>query len=129
MTVQQFTYLSVLAGCVLATLPLEFFLQAKVYRRWQRMLLSVLPVAAVFLVWDVLAVSAGWWWFDENYITGLFLGSMPIEEILFFLIVPVCGLLTYEGVRFFKPQWARGGRPEIDRTTAQRTEATPKGGR
>ena len=28
------------------------------------------------------------------------LGLMPLEELLFFLVVPVCGLLTYEAVGY-----------------------------
>ncbi len=119
---QRLTYLLVLAACVLATLPLEFVLQARVYRRWQRVLLAVLPVSAVFLVWDVLAASAGWWWFDDDYLIGLFLGRLPIEEILFFVVVPICGLLTYEAVRHIRPDWAsRPGRAETP--TETHTEA------
>lgn len=118
---QGLTYLLVLGGCLLATLPLEIFLKAGVYRRWPRMLMAVLPVSAGFLIWDYLAVHAGWWWFDENYLTGLFVGSLPIEEILFFLVVPVCGLLTYEGVRFFRPDWAR---PDTRSQVVDKAEAS-----
>lgn len=112
MTLQQWTYLLVLAFCVVVTLPLEFVLQARVYRRWPRMLLAVLPVSAVFLVWDFLAAGAGWWWFDTDYLTGLFIGRLPIEEVLFFLVVPVCGLLTFEAVRHLRPQWAPAAQQE-----------------
>ena len=33
-----------------------------------------------------------------------FVGSLPVEEVLFFLVVPVCAILAYEGVRFVRPQ-------------------------
>jgi len=102
---QQWAYLAVLISCVVGTLPLEFALQARVYRRWTRALLAILPIAVGFLVWDYLAIRAGWWWFDDHYLTGLFIGQLPIEEILFFLIIPVCGLLTYEAVRHLRPSW------------------------
>jgi lycopene cyclase domain-containing protein len=105
--VQQLSYLLVLAACVLGTLPLEFALSARVYRRWQRALLAVLPVAAVFVVWDYLAVGAGWWFFDSHYLVGLFAGRLPIEELLFFLVVPICGILTFEAVRHLRPDWAQ----------------------
>jgi lycopene cyclase domain-containing protein len=121
----RLTYLLVLAACLLCTLPLELLMNARVYRRWQRALLAILPVSAVFLAWDVLATRAGWWWFDEDYIMGWFIGPLPIEEVLFFLVVPVCGLLTYEGVRFFKPGWAR--RPPV-RSGAGLDHSTPPGG-
>ena len=121
----RLTYLLVLAGCLLATLPLEIVLNARVYRRWQRAFLAILPVSTAFLAWDLLATYAGWWWFDDDYVTGLFIGPLPIEEILFFLVVPVCGLLTYEGVRFFRPQWARAAPANSDVPVRA---ATPPGG-
>jgi lycopene cyclase domain-containing protein len=105
--VQQLSYLLVLAACVLGTLPLEFALCARVYRRWQRALLAVLPVAAVFVVWDYFAFRAGWWFFDSRYLVGVFVGRLPIEELLFFLVVPICGILTFEAVRHLRPAWAQ----------------------
>jgi lycopene cyclase domain-containing protein len=67
---------------------------------------AILPVAAVFVLWDYLATAAGWWWFDDRYLTGVFLGPLPLEELMFFLVIPICGLLTFEAVRRLKPRWA-----------------------
>ena len=53
------TYLLVLAACLLGTAPLEVVLRVGVYRRWLRLAAAVVPVAAVFTVWDVLAIRAG----------------------------------------------------------------------
>lgn len=92
-------YLLVMAGCLLVTLPLEFVLNARVYRRWRLLLWSLLPVAAVFVVWDVIAIARGHWWYSPRYTTGILLpGGLPLEELVFFLVIPVCGLLTYEAV-------------------------------
>jgi lycopene cyclase domain-containing protein len=103
---QQLSYLAVLILCILGTLPLEFLLHARVYRRWQRAALAILPVAAIFVLWDYLAAMAGWWRFDDRYIVGLFVGPLPVEELLFFLVIPVCGILTFEAVRRIRPGWA-----------------------
>ena len=92
------TYLLVLLGCVLGTLPLELVLGVRVYRRWRRLLLSLAPVLVVFLVWDALAVRAGQWSFDRAQVVG-FVGSLPLEEVLFFVVVPTCAVLTLEAVR------------------------------
>lgn len=92
-------YLLVLAGCVLVTLPLEFILGARVYRRPARLAAVVLPVAAVFYVWDLVAIARGHWWFNPARTSGVLLpGGVPLEEALFFLVIPLCGLLTYEAV-------------------------------
>ncbi|MDT8912369.1 lycopene cyclase domain-containing protein [Amycolatopsis sp. PS_44_ISF1] len=95
----RFEYLFVLAACVAVTLPLELA-GARVYRRPRRLARAVLPVAAVFLVWDAVAVVAGVWDFDPAFVTGLRAPlGIPLEEVLFFVVVPVCGLLTYESVQ------------------------------
>ena len=51
-------YLLVLAGCLAITAPLEFF-GAGVYRRAGRAARAILPVAAVFLIWDGIAIAFG----------------------------------------------------------------------
>ena len=94
------TYLAVLAGCLAAAVWLEPVLKVNVFRRWRRLLLAVLPVAAVFAVWDLLAIAAGHWTFDRAQITGILLpGRLPLDEVLFFLVVPVCAILGFEAVR------------------------------
>ena len=78
---QHLTYLAVLLACLLGTAPLEFALQARVYRRWRRAAAAILPVAAVFVLWDYLATAAGWWWFDDRYLIGVFLGPASVGGV------------------------------------------------
>ena len=95
-------YLLVLLGCLVGTLPLEVVLRTRVYARWRRLLLALLPVLVVFLTWDVLAIRAGHWSYDPRQTVGLSLGNVPVEEVLFFLVVPVCSVLAFEAVRAVK---------------------------
>jgi lycopene cyclase domain-containing protein len=96
-------YLLLLAGCAAVTLPLELS-GSRVYRRPGRLARSVLPVAAVFAGWDVIAIAAGVWSYNPRYVTGLALPlSLPLEEALFFLVIPVCAVLTFETVRRLSP--------------------------
>jgi lycopene cyclase domain-containing protein len=98
--VHHLTYLGVLAGCLAAAGWLEPVLRVGVLRRWRRLALTVLPVAAIFTAWDLAAVSAGHWTFDPSQILGVRLpGGLPVEEVLFFLVVPVCAVLGFEAVR------------------------------
>jgi lycopene cyclase domain-containing protein len=102
-------YLAVLAGCLLVTLPLELFLHTRVYARWRRLAATVVPVAVVFGGWDVLAIGQGTWSYRARYVTGIDLpGRLPLEEALFFLVVPTCAVLTLEAVRARRPDWLIG---------------------
>jgi lycopene cyclase domain-containing protein len=108
-------YLMVLGSCVTVTLPLEVIGGARVYRRPKALLATLAPVVAVFAGWDLIAVHRSDWWFSSRYTLGLRLAGLPVEEWLFFLVVPLCALLTYEvlgrgahGLQF--PAGRRSGR-------------------
>lgn len=91
-------YLIVLAACLAITLPLELFGDG-VYRRLRRTVRAVLPVAVVFLIWDEVAIGAHVWTYDRAYLIGADIPvRTPVEEVLFFIVIPVCGLLTYNAV-------------------------------
>lgn len=109
--IDRYQYLLVMLGCLLATLPLELVIGARVWRRPRRLAASVLPVAAMFVVWDLIAIERGHWMFSGRYTTGWVLpGGLPVEELVFFLVIPVCGLLTYEAVSILWPWGRRSGR-------------------
>jgi lycopene cyclase domain-containing protein len=99
-------YLVVMAACVIGTLPLELALRARVYTRWRRLLLALLPVLVVFLTWDVLSIRAGFW--SYRHLSGVRIGDLPIEELVFFLVIPTCAILTLEAVRRLRPSWRVG---------------------
>ena len=105
----NFSYIAVLIGCLLGSGWLELVLRTRVYRRWMRLGLSILPVLIIFTIWDIYAISQGHWTFDERYVTGIIaVANVPLEEILFFISIPICGVLTLEGVRSTKPHWKVG---------------------
>jgi lycopene cyclase domain-containing protein len=98
--VRHLTYLLVLAGCLVGAGWLEPVMRVGVLRQARRLALTLLPVAAVYVTWDLLAIHAGHWHFDRGQLVGVFLpGGLPLEEVLFFLVVPLCAVLGYEAVR------------------------------
>lgn len=95
----RYQYLLLMGLCLLLTLPLELLLGARVWRRPRRLLQSLIWVVVVFSVWDMVAIARGTWHYSDRYTTGVLLPfAMPVEELVFFLVVPVCALLTYEAV-------------------------------
>lgn len=108
---EQLAYLGVLLFIVVGSVWLELVLRTRVLRRWRRLLLSVAPVLAVFLIWDAYAIASGHWTFASERTTGIVLpGSIPLEELLFFLVVPLAGVLTLEAVRSARG-WSVGDEP------------------
>jgi lycopene beta-cyclase len=88
-----------MALCVLVTIPLEVVVGARVYRQARRAAIAIVPIVAAFALWDIVAIARHEWWFADRYVTGLRLGSLPIEELVFFVVVPLCTVLTFEAVQ------------------------------
>ena len=97
-----------LAFTVCGSFWLEFVLKTSVLRRWKRALLSILPIALFFLVWDAYAIAQGHWFFDREQILGIYGPlNIPLEEYLFFMVIPMAAIFTIEGVTTVKPHWRK----------------------
>ena len=107
----RFAYVGVLAFVVIGTGWLEVALRTRVYARWRRLLAALVPVVALFCAWDLYAIAAGHWTFDPARTTGVVLpGGLPLDEVLFFVVVPIAAVLTLEAVRSVK-RWEVGDEP------------------
>jgi lycopene beta-cyclase len=96
----RYQYLALMAACLVLTLPLEVVIGARVYRSPRRLLQALVVPFLLFTLWDVVAIARDHWWFSDRYTTGWTVaGDLPVEEITFFVAVPICALLTYEAVR------------------------------
>ncbi|UQX87219.1 lycopene cyclase domain-containing protein [Jatrophihabitans telluris] len=114
---RHLTYLGLLAACLVGTAPLEILLRTQVYSRPRRLLLALLPGLLLGTAWDLYAVHAGHWSFADGYLIGLRLAGLPVEEILFFAVIPLCAVLTLEAVRRRRPDWLIGDEPSADNSS------------
>jgi lycopene cyclase domain-containing protein len=71
------------------------------YKNRLRLLLSIGFPFIVFVLWDIYSVSQGHWSFNSAYVIGLNIINLPIEEVLFFLVIPFCALFTWESVKYY----------------------------
>lgn len=132
----RYQYLILMGLCVAITLPLEVLFRARVWRRPRRLLGALAPAMALFVAWDLWATASGTWGFNDDYTIGVDLpGGMAIEELVFFTVIPICGLLTLETVRRILRVWdtTTGSTSERLAVTARRAvraddrTATPEG--
>ena len=89
---------------VVASFWLEFAFGLRVLRDPKRLLKTLGLSMPLFIVWDAFAIANNHWFFSESQTLGIYgpLG-IPLEEYLFFVVVPIAGLLTLEGVSNFLP--------------------------
>jgi len=112
---EKWQYLLLLGGCLLITLPLEFPGDG-VYRQPRRLLRAMFPVVAVFLIWDAIAIELNVWHYNPRYVSGINVPFMPLEEMLFFIVIPLSGLLTYNIVSASFAALARRRRRDSERS-------------
>jgi lycopene cyclase domain-containing protein len=99
----HFTYFLILAASIAGPLALSFDNKVAFYRQWKYLLPAMILPAIFYIIWDSYFTRQGVWSFNENYITGIFYFDLPIEEILFFFVVPYCCIFIYECIRIYFP--------------------------
>ena len=59
----------------------------------------MLPGFILFAVWDWYAIRSGHWSFDPDRLLPVRILGLPLEELLFFIVIPIAAVLTLEAVR------------------------------
>ena len=62
---------------------------------------SIFITGSFFIVWDIIFTQNGVWGFSETHTSNINILSLPIEEWLFFIIIPFSCVFIYESVKYF----------------------------
>lgn len=62
---------------------------------------AILITAIFFWGWDIWFTQNSIWSFNKNYTLGFDIFGMPIEEWLFFIIIPYCCIFIYEVIKHY----------------------------
>ena len=99
MTLVQWSYVGMLVFCLVGTLPLVPAFRLRVLHQPRRLLLTIALAGTPFLLWDLYATHAGHWWFDADQTLPWRVAGIPVEEIAFFVVIPLVAVLTLEATR------------------------------
>ena len=103
------SYVGILGFVLAGSLWLELLLRTRVLRRWKRLLLTMVLPVTLFTIWDAYAIAQRHWHFDESRILGIgTVADVPLDEVLFFICIPLASVLTLEAVRAVKRHWPVG---------------------
>jgi lycopene cyclase domain-containing protein len=89
-------YLWLNLGTIAFPLLLSFNRLGHFYRRWYAVFPAILAMALFFLPWDIWFTHNKIWGFNKDYLIGLDIVNLPLEEWLFFLCVPYACLFLYD---------------------------------
>lgn len=70
------------------------------HREWKFVFPAILLTMLVFIPWDMLKTDLGVWGFNSKYITGIFIGNLPLEEWLFFIAIPYACVFTFHSINY-----------------------------
>ena len=100
----HYTYFLILATSILGPLALSFDKKVAFWKQYRYLFAAMVLPALFYISWDAWFTVHGVWWFNEAYITGFKIAGLPIEEILFFFVVPYCCVFIYECIRCYFPK-------------------------
>ena len=94
-------YLKILILSTFVPVIFSFHPKVKFYIYYKSIFRATLSVSTVYILWDIIFTKLGIWGFNNQYLNGIYILNLPIEEILFFLCIPFCCLYTYHLVEKF----------------------------
>lgn len=89
-----------LAGCV--PFFLSFWPGFKFYRHLRSLLKSIVLIVLIFGLWDIFATFRRHWSFNPEGVWSLRIVNLPLEEWLFFIVIPFCCIFTWEAMHYIK---------------------------
>ncbi|MBO6517921.1 MAG: lycopene cyclase domain-containing protein [Bacteroidia bacterium] len=78
--------------------PLLYSFKRPVYfvNRWKDVVVASLAMMAIFVPWDIAFTAKGVWYFNHDYTIGMDVWHLPLEEWMFFLVIPFACVFVYE---------------------------------
>jgi lycopene cyclase domain-containing protein len=90
---------------IAAPLALSFDKKVQYYKNLKYILPAILVTAAIFWVWDIHFTKASVWSFNPEYTIGKQFKGLPIEEWLFFIVIPYSCIFIYEVLKFYLKEY------------------------
>ncbi len=101
---EKYYYLLIDFFTILFPFLLSFDKKVAFYKSWPQIIKGLLVGGIIFLIWDHFFTVQHIWSFNSKYITGLHIASLPIEEVLFFILIPYACLFIWHCVEAYFPK-------------------------
>ncbi len=86
--------------CGIIPFVLSFFPPIMLFRKGAALFKTILLVMFVYGGWDVFATLRGHWSFNPAAVGSIRIANLPLEEALFFIVIPFCCIFTWEAIKF-----------------------------
>ncbi|MCX7736260.1 MAG: lycopene cyclase domain-containing protein [Candidatus Kapabacteria bacterium] len=100
----EYTYLLINLAIIIVPLFFSFEKKIRFISHWKAFIPAISITGLIFIIWDIIFTDIGVWSFNKDYLTGIYIFNLPIEEILFFITVPYSCLFVFAVVDFYLPE-------------------------
>lgn len=73
-------------------------------RYWKPFFTAIFIVGMFFIAWDIYFTYTDVWGFNDQYLIGFRIFGMPLEEYLFFLLIPYASVFIHYALEYFLPK-------------------------
>lgn len=73
-------------------------------RFWKPYFLAIIIVGLFFILWDIYFAYTDVWGFNDQYLVGFRILKLPVEEWLFFLLIPYSSNFIHYSLEYFFPK-------------------------
>ena len=88
-------YFKVLLFSFIIPFIFSFHQKIKFYKFFKQIAASLSLIGFFFIIWDIYFTKIGVWGFDKKHHSSIMLSNLPLEEVLFFFIIPFVCVFTY----------------------------------
>lgn len=97
----NYTYLLIDFFTIIIPFIFSFHPKLNFYKTWKAFFPAVIITGLIFILWDVYFTSLGVWGFNPDYLIGVKVANLPLEEILFFFCIPYACVFTFHCLNLF----------------------------
>jgi len=97
----HFIYLALILFTISYPLFKSFEDKIQYHKKWKFLFPGIFASAVFFIAWDIWFTAIGVWKFNSDYLLGFYIVNLPVEEWLFFIVIPFACVFIYEVMNYF----------------------------
>jgi lycopene cyclase domain-containing protein len=106
---KSYTYLLINIATIAYPLAQSFEHRLVYFKQWKYLLPAMFITGSFFIIWDIIKTYYSVWEFNHEYLLGIIIINLPLEEWLFFITVPYACVFLYEVLNYYVKKDVFGG--------------------
>ena len=101
----NYLYLLINITSILIPFIFSFYPKTKFFPTWKKLFPGFIIMTTIYLIWDIIFTRMGIWGFNDDYLIGVNILFLPLEEWLFFICIPFASLFIHYNKIKLQPKW------------------------